>query len=202
MTSSIEGFKRVFGEFKEIKEGEMELTTRVLAVSDKKPEKRTFKIAIDGSEVWASFWYSSKFGEAPESVVDAIKSIRTGDEVTFDLRQSGDWWNINGVMPVNDVHSETREPAGQARPVDISAPSSPMLSLNSINICAQVAVKEGFATFRSAMSSGADVDAETATTYCSLAMGNIMRETAKYAGGNMEDILEILSKPIDEFQGE
>ena len=119
MTSSIEGFKRVFGEFKEIKEGEMELTTRVLAVSDKKPEKRTFKIAIDGSEVWASFWYSSKFGEAPESVVDAIKSIRTGDEVTFDLRQSGDWWNINGVMPVNDVRSDTREPAGQARPVDI-----------------------------------------------------------------------------------
>ena len=112
--SSIAEFKRVFGEFKEYEENKMEKTLEILALSDKSDKKRSFKLEIDGQPVWASFWYSNKSGEAPPSVVEAIKSLNRGDFATFDLRKNGEWWNINSVMPEHDVNSDL-DPERQAQ---------------------------------------------------------------------------------------
>ena len=84
----------------------MEITSKILNVSDKYPNKRSFQIIIDSKEEWASFWYSGKQGQAQSSVVQMVKSLNKGDEATFEVKQNGRWWNINHIMPHKDVNAD------------------------------------------------------------------------------------------------
>lgn len=182
--ATIEGLEKVFGKLKDVtneyREDRMELTTKIINVTDKNPQKRGFQLMINGETVWASIWYSGKSGDLTQDAVDVIKSLRKGDEATFDLYKQGQWWNINSVMPVQDINHETREPEEQRQGKVLSSTKKPFLSIESINICAQVATKEGFATARTAMSAGVEVDPDVIKGYCRLAMDQIMSDTARY----------------------
>ena len=143
LKNALKKFNNIFGEFKEYKEGKMELTTQILAISDKSDKKRSFKLEIDGQQVWASFWYSSSSGVAPPSVVEVVKSLNMGDEATFDLRKNGNWWNINSIMPTYDVQSDSPEkqiqemvdeqPTGKSRKVEFNTKQVQVSSYDKCN---------------------------------------------------------------------
>jgi len=179
--SSIEAFKSVFGECKVIAkymEDKVQITTRILNTSDKNEKKRGFQLDVDGEKIWASVWYSGKDGDLPEEAVSMIKSLRKGDEATFDLYKQGEWWNINGIVPCTDVNEPPEKVAEKM--VDENHKATKQLNYD-ISIWSQVAVKEGFATFRTAMTAGADVEVQAVKDYCALAMDCIVDNFKRYA---------------------
>ena len=110
--ATVEKFRDVLGEFKIIKkymEGKMELTTRILNVSDKSDKKRSFQVMVNDTAEWASFWYSGKSGDVPADVVSMVRGLKKGDEATFDMFQSGKWWNINSIVPSHDVNQDMED---------------------------------------------------------------------------------------------
>ena len=204
--ATLADFEKVFGKLipykeKENKENNMEITSKILNVSDKYPNKRSFQIIIDSKEEWASFWYSGKQGQAQSSVVQMVKSLNKGDEATFEVKQNGRWWNINHIMPHKDVNADVNadvneDPGPTELPQDPEREATQMaeqavdkggnygnnLSLKDVIICSQVAIKEGFETFRSAMSATTDVKIDDLDFYCDKAMDKIIENFNRYSG--------------------
>ena len=96
----------------------MELTTKILAISDKSDKKRSFQIEINGNAEWAAFWYSTNKGDKPMEEINVVKDLRTGDEATLDVFQSGKWWNINTIIPVTQVGGDVQSDNGDPGPED------------------------------------------------------------------------------------
>ena len=97
----------------------MELTTKILAISDKSDKKRSFQIEINGNKEWAAFWYSTNQGDKSMEEINMVKDLKKGDEAEFNVFQSGKWWNVNSIIPVEQVGGDVQ---ADNRPDDTEDP--------------------------------------------------------------------------------
>ena len=129
--ATIEGFKKIFGEFKEVNmagKEKFEITSRINGISDKDTRKRAFLLDINGQEEWASYWYE----EGRDETNDIVQSFVKGDTVHFLIAKSGRWYNIEAVGKIVHVDSdeggseddEDLPASPKAKPTQPSSPPS------------------------------------------------------------------------------
>lgn len=135
MTSSIEGFEKVFGKLHEIKSDKdirrkpmesIKLETRVLSTPSEKWETLSFKILLNGKTEYV------KCKKAPEKaeLIDQIQGLKEGDMVSLVINP---WVNnntqktsyyIDSIMPVIQLDPEreaTEMAEGQFKKVDVTS---------------------------------------------------------------------------------
>ena len=131
-------------------------------------------------------WNNPKSGKTVYYINSVMPVQQVNADVQAGVAQSDNNASLDngdpGLQEIEPQQTLSPEQECQAMVDKGFAPSIGNLSLKDVIICAQVAVKEGSATFREAMASGADIEIAVLKDYCNVAMDCIIENFNRYTG--------------------
>ena len=132
-------------------------------------------------------WNNPKSGKTVYYINSVMPVQQVNADVQAGVAQSDNNASLDNGDPGPASSGPIQQEIGEtAREMPSSPVSPPMtqsdLSLKDVGIFACCAVKEGFATFREAMSSGADIEIAVLKDYCNVAMDSIIENFNRYTG--------------------